>query len=244
MRFWKCLQRKQGRPEQAVEKGGRGRVPPGQVVSALPKAGPAPPQGPDYKCDICSVPIKKTSGYSFTTGQVATSVRFWRRYFESSKKSGADSDGSGVGLAASFISASLTPWIVCEECVQYVDADHKAARMYAALNKEPPGCGAVDPQVACLPAGYGWSLIYDEWPTSIQVGKNPVIHDAGAGTRCDFCRRILYGDEEFCLLMTEVYKNLLDQGANFVRRPQPSRQADKIPAWIACQTCFKRARAQ
>jgi HEAT repeat protein len=191
-----------------------------------------------YICDICATSIEKSAGYAYTTRQVVTSIRYWRRYFEGGQEFGADVDGGGVGLTVSMLSGSATPWIVCEDCVRYVDADSKTARDYALVNQEPPGCGAVDPQIACIPAGYGWSLVHNEWPVSIQVGKNPITHDSKVGTRCDFCRRIIYGDEKFGALDASAYKGQMDDGTVFVRKPPPSSQLLGRDTWIACFRCL------
>jgi hypothetical protein len=196
-------------------------------------------QGRSYVCDICATSIEKTSGYACTTRQVLTSVRYWRWYFEDSRELSADADGRRRGACRVYARGSgdavdrvrgLRP--------VHVEADSKAARNYAAGNHEPPGCGTIEAQIACIPAAYGWSLAHNEWPVSIQVGKNPIIHDTKSGSRCDFCRRILYGDEKFGLLFADTYKKLMDDGAVFVRKPPPSQQVNGADSWIACNTCL------
>jgi hypothetical protein len=143
-----------------------------------------------------------------------------------------------VGFYVSMIAAYSTPWTVCETCVPLIEADSKAARRYAAAGREPPGCGAVEGKIASIPAAYGWSLVHNEWPISVQVGKNAITHDPSVGTRCDFCRRIVYGDEKFGLMDTDAYKAQLDGGVAFARKPPPSGKLQGKDSWIACFTCL------
>jgi len=92
-----------------------------------------------------------------------------------------------------------------------------------------------------MTAAYAWSLIYNEWPTSVQVGQNPITHDSSKGTRCDFCRRIMYGDEKFGMFGEQMYKDLVAKRARFTRTPMPERVVEAEPYWIACMTCFERS---
>ncbi|MEJ2344295.1 MAG: hypothetical protein P8090_02615 [Gammaproteobacteria bacterium] len=195
----------------------------------------------DYHCDVCGMTIEKTSGYAYTTTQVATSVGYWKNVFNHPETYGGD--GSFIAMTAIPLISHSTPWILCESCSALIDADAGAARQYAARDQEPPGCGPADQRDAMITAGLGWSLLYNEWPMSVQIGEHPVTHDPSKGTRCDFCRRVVCGDEKFGMFAEGVYKDLLAKGVSFIRTPTPQHVVDGTPYWIACATCLERSGA-
>lgn len=196
----------------------------------------------NYMCDICGTMIEKTSGYSYTTTQVAASVGYWKKVLTDAKVGG---DGSDVGLMVQMLCALSTPWIVCIPCASLITADQKEASRLAAAGQSPAGCGPAPGWPSALAAAYAWSLIYDEWPTSVQVNANPITHDPHKGTRCDFCKRIVYGDENLGVLQRQLYEDMVRKGSWFVRVPGPGRPASSgLPELIACMTCLQRAEAR
>lgn len=146
-----------------------------------------------------------------------------------------------VAMAVQTMIIHSTPWIVCEPCSSLVDADANAARRFAASDTPPPGCGPADQHRATFAAGRAWSLMYNEWPTSVQIGNHAVTHDPAKGSRCDFCRRIVYGDEKFGMFAPQMYEELLAKGARFLRSPAPDNIVKGDPYFIACMICMEHA---
>lgn len=143
-----------------------------------------------------------------------------------------------------YMVVSVTPWIVCETCSSLVSADREAARRHGSSDTAPPGCGPAEQMPAAMAAAYAWSLIFNEWPVSVQVNQNPVTHDPKKGTRCDFCRRILYGDEKFGIFHKEMYEKLVADGARFIRTPSPCiADKDGNPMWVACMNCLNHSQS-
>lgn len=196
----------------------------------------------DYICDICGTAIRKTSGFAYTTTAVCNSLGYWRRCFERNPEIYGD-DGSMVAASVMMAIGHATPWIVCEPCSSLVDTDPDQAKQYAASGTAPPGCGPADQNDATLTAAGAWSLMYDEWPVSVQVGTRSITHDPSAGDRCVFCRRILSGEDKLGVISESMYKVLVEKGNRFLRIPDP-KEAQMLggePRWIACLTCLSRA---
>jgi hypothetical protein len=187
--------------------------------------------------------MEKTSGYAFSTTQVATSLGYWNKLFDLDKER-YGGDGSAVALLVTITIPHSTPWIVCGSCAPLIDADQQQARRYAAADRSPPGCGPADQMSAVMAAAYTWCLMFNEWPVSVQIGGRPITHDPEKGTRCDFCRRIVYGDEKFGMFGKTIYEQMIGKGARFVRTPMPCHaDKDGEPFWVACASCIERSEA-
>ena len=175
---------------------------------------------------------------------ITRSVEYWHHYFKTDSLSEQDfgGDGSQVGMCLSIACNSSSVWIVCDKCAKLINADANAAKQYASKGENPPNCSSVSSSEAAIPAALSWSLVYNEWPISIQIDENPITHNNQAGPRCDFCCRILTDKKEQISVMPEpAYKKMIKSGAKFIRSPQASKiTAEGIDVWTACSICMQR----
>ncbi len=193
----------------------------------------------EYFCDICGNMMRKTSGYSFNTAQVVNSVRYWEKVFSGNNYK--DMNSSVIIYSVKRNCSYSTAWIVCNNCASLVDGDSSIARKFAKQNEDPPGCGPVDELETSIIAGMGWSLAFNEWPESVQIGSNPIIQDASQGTVCDFCKRIIYGDEKLCFIGDDRYKLLKAKGIKFIRDPKSIHDLHGIKYKVACSICVNQS---
>jgi hypothetical protein len=105
-------------------------------------------------CDICSKEMSSNEGYILTTTQVVLSPGYWRRMFRLLEAGAAgntrDQAEAALPQFVQRVAGSTTDWMVCEECMNFLDIDHKTPRKYfveyASTGRAPsiPGSGKTD----------------------------------------------------------------------------------------------------
>lgn len=187
-------------------------------------------------CDVCTTSLDALTGSFVSAAAVQTSVRFWQHLLGRAEKSDGVDDGRVVSVMAEAASREVGVWSVCDDCVAMIAPDPPPVRdsHVPLFDTNPPSQQAVT-----MAAAYGWSLVHGEWPVSVQIGQQPITHDPEAGTRCDFCRRIICGEEAMAVISDEVRVDLANKGYRFVRNPPPSKRSeDGGNLWISCMICM------
>ena len=102
-------------------------------------------------CDICNKPTEFSRGYALTTQQVVTNVRYWDYMLEV--------HSFDEGLLLMYVQQQAiqrTGWLTCENCCTKFDFDRNKAKLYASMQKDPPGSGPVDVNVVAAAAAKAW----------------------------------------------------------------------------------------
>lgn len=111
-------------------------------------------------CDICSKSLAFNDGYALTTSQVVGNENYWDYMLESQSFT--------EDLLLMYIqqqAMQVSGWLVCEVCSIQFDFNRVTAREYAKQQKNPPGSGPADINIAAATAVRAWRKKYGRHPS-------------------------------------------------------------------------------
>ncbi len=117
-------------------------------------------------CDICSRNIEFSDGYALTTRQVVGRTEYWAFML---RKHTFDDDLFGTFIQQQI--HQVSGWLVCEACSPMFAFEAVQARFDAYRRNNPEGCGAVELDVAGVPAARAWYQKYGRLPTWVKPAK-------------------------------------------------------------------------
>jgi hypothetical protein len=117
-------------------------------------------------CDICNRNIEFSAGYALTTRQVVGRTEYWAFMLQ---QHAFDDDLFGLFIQQQI--KQVSGWLVCESCSPMFEFETVQARFDAYRQSDPAGCGAVELDVAGVPAARAWYKKYGCLPTWIKAPK-------------------------------------------------------------------------
>ena len=192
------------------------------------------------RCDICDVILDRADGYCLSTEKIVISESCWRHLFARLKRGWEHlqlDERQQVALFTETVNHranSMTPWLVCENCSEFVVFDRHKARSCAISGADPEGNGPVESGECVMFAAMAWEHVFDRWPATVE---QPNIAES-----CDLCaKKIYYGEVSGAIGRTEMERlrriGVIDSAPLSPPRANTGRWA-KAGQWVICAPCM------